>query len=243
VLIAPLADHLSSGTHLRASALAVAALARAQLQCAVRLDVPAPVREGAKLLLLAGAEALPEALAPGLRRHVESGGDLLLLGRCERVDDEGRALGPLFPEAKPGLERLGDGRILWLVPAADAADPYDAAPLEAALQKSLRELLGRTPRTLSISGRANLWTAATLTPSGSSTCTSSTSTCATQGSPPRRACSCRSRARRPAGAGSATGSPTTAAEETASGSRSTQRFSVSTVLPAVGASALLSVPR
>ncbi len=164
VLIAPLADHLSAGTHLRASALAVAALARAQLQCAVRLDVPAPVREGAKLLLLAGAEALPDALAPALRRHVESGGDLLLLGRCERVDDEGRSLGPLFPEAKPGLERLGDGRILWLVPAADAADPDDAAPLEAALQKALRELLGRTPRTLSLSGRANLWTRCYLDP-------------------------------------------------------------------------------
>jgi len=164
VIIAPRADHFSGGSHLRISRAAVAALARAQLQLGVRLDAPSAGRDGARLLLLAGAESLPDALAPALRRHVEGGGDLLLVGRCERIDDEGRPLGPLFPEAKPGLERVGDGRVLTVGSPPENASATDWTQLDGALQRALKELLARAPRTLALSGRGQLWTRAYLDP-------------------------------------------------------------------------------
>jgi len=45
------------------------------------------------------------------RRVREQGGELLLVGPCTRIDGEGRPLGPLFPEAKNGLERVAEGRM------------------------------------------------------------------------------------------------------------------------------------
>jgi hypothetical protein len=250
VLIAPLADHLSRGAHLRISSLATASLARAQLQLAVRLDEPVPVREGAKLLVLAGAEQLPDPLAPALRRHVETGGDLLLIGRCERVDDEGRALGPLFPEAKPGLERVGEGRVLLVIPPLtvpapqDGTAPYDLAGLELLLQKAVRELLARTPRTLTISGRGQLWARAYLDPERKLDVHLVNLDLHDTGFVPAQGILLQI-------AGAAAGGGRTGywfahdrgGKEGERIALNPSGFSVSTVLPAVGASALLSVPR
>lgn len=152
VLLSPSCDHWTQGAHQRAAAVVVAALARAQLQPAVRLDLAGEMR--APLLILAGASALSETDAAAARRHVEAGGEVLALGPALPADEEGRAGDPLFPEVKSGLDRVGEGRVYAL---------EEAAP-EALLTRALRELLGRGRAQVTLSGRGRLWARAYLDP-------------------------------------------------------------------------------
>jgi hypothetical protein len=152
VVLSPRCDHWTAGAHERAAAAAIAALARAQLQPLVRLDLAGGVR--GRLLVLAGASALPAPDATTARRYVEAGGDVLLLGKCTAVDDEGRVGDPLFPEAKSGLERVGEGRAFAL----------DEGAQEPAIARALRELSGRARPQVTLSGRARLLSRAYLDP-------------------------------------------------------------------------------
>jgi hypothetical protein len=152
LLVLPRADHASQGAHLRASGVLAAALQRAQLQFAVRIDEPARAG-GARLVALAGASELPDELAGPIRRHIEQGGDLLLVGPCDRVDEEGRRIAPLFPESKLGLERVGGGRVYGL--PLEGTLPRETE-LDGPLGIAQRELLGRSQRTLSLQGRGAL---------------------------------------------------------------------------------------
>ena len=155
ILLSPRCDHWSGGAHARASAACAAALARAQLQAAVRLDLAGGPRSS--LLVLAGASALPEAEAAAARRHVEAGGDLLLVGKAHSADDEGRTGEALFPEVKSGLDRVGEGRVYALDDSAPGA-------LESLLSRALRELAGRGRAQLILAGRGRLFTRAYLDP-------------------------------------------------------------------------------
>jgi hypothetical protein len=152
VVLSPRCDHWSAGAHERAVAAAVPALARGQLQPIVRLDLAGGVR--ARLLVLAGASALPAQDAVAARRYVEAGGDVLLLGKCAAIDEEGRTGDPLFPEAKSGLERVGEGRAFAL----------DEAAQDAAIARALRELSGRARPQVTLSGRGRLFARAYLDP-------------------------------------------------------------------------------
>jgi hypothetical protein len=244
MIVSPSSDHLSGGTHLRASTAAASAIARAQLQLSLRLDTHLPGREGPRLLLLAGAQALPDALAPALRRHVESGGDLLLIGHCDRVDEESRVLGPLFPSAKPGLERIGEGRVFSLAGPADPFLAQSFTQLDGAIQRALRELLGRTQRTLSISGRGNLWMRAYLDSERKLDVHLVNLELREAGFVPAQGMLLQI-AGAAAGAGR-TGywfSPERGGKDGEKIALNPSGFSVSTVLPAVSASALLSIPR
>ncbi len=152
VLFSPRCDHWTSGGHQLAATAAVAILARAQLQAAVRLDLAGGVR--ARLLVLAGAAALSAADAAAARRYVEAGGDVLLLGKCTPIDEEARVGDPVFPEARSGLERVGEGRVFAL----------DDAAQEAAFARGLRELSGRGRAQVFLSGRGRLLSRAYLDP-------------------------------------------------------------------------------
>jgi hypothetical protein len=152
VLLSPRCDHWAAGGHERAAAAAVSALARAQLQPVVRLDLSGGTR--ARLLVLAGASALPAADAVAARRYVEAGGDLLMVGKCTPIDEEGRTGDPLFPEVKSGLERVGEGRVFAL----------DEGAQDAALTRALRELSTRARPQVTISGRGRLFSRAYLDP-------------------------------------------------------------------------------
>jgi hypothetical protein len=246
VVVAPRAEHWSQGKHLRASALVVAALQRSQLQTGVVLHGPRPQPTGARLVALCGATDLPDALAAGLRRHVEQGGDLLLVGPCQRIDDEGRPLGPLFPEVKDtkeALERIAEGRV-YQIPAGPDGQ-LSASALEPLLQKALRELLGRSPRALQMQGRGVLLARAYLDPERkldvhlvNLDLRDGQGFTAAQGVLLQIAGAA-------AGAGR-TGywfSPERPGKDGERITLNPSGFSVSTVLPSVGASALLSVPR
>src|SRR5207253_2790446 len=144
VLLSPRCDHWTTGAHQRATSAAVAALARAQQQPAVRFDLAGGVH--ARLLVLAGAAALPAPDAAAARRYVEGGGDVLMLGKCTPIDEEGRAGEPLFPEVKSGLDRVGEGRVFAL----------DDGAQEAAIARALRELAGRGRAQVTLTGRGRL---------------------------------------------------------------------------------------
>ncbi len=152
VLLSPLCDHWTAGAHWKAAGNAVAALSRLHLQPGVRLELATAPRT--QLLVLAGCAALGPREAAAARRHVEGGGDLLLAGKCATIDDEGRAGEAIFPEVKSGLERVGEGRVLAVEEGAD----------EAALQRAARELVGRGRAHLSLSGRAQIVARAYLDP-------------------------------------------------------------------------------
>lgn len=152
VLLSPRCDHWTGGAHQRAATTAVAALAKAQLQPVVRLDLAGGVR--ARLLVLAGAAAIPAADAAAARKYVEGGGDILLLGKCLPVDEEGRVGDPVFPEVKSGLEPVGEGRVFAL----------DDGAQEAAISRALRELAGRGRAQVTLSGRGRLLARAYLDP-------------------------------------------------------------------------------
>jgi hypothetical protein len=152
VLFSPRCDHWTGGAHQKATAACVAALARAQLQPVVRLDLSRGVR--APLLVIAGGAALPQADAAAARRHVEGGGDLLLVGRCATADEEGRTGDPVFPEVKAALDRLGEGR----------AQALDESVLEPVLNRAIRDLAGRGRAQITMSGRGRLFARAYLDP-------------------------------------------------------------------------------
>jgi len=152
VLLSPRCDHWTTGAHQRATSAAVAALARAQQQPAVRFDLAGGVH--ARLLVLAGAAALPAPDAAAARRYVEGGGDVLMLGKCTPIDEEGRAGEPLFPEVKSGLDRVGEGRVFAL----------DDGAQEAAIARALRELAGRGRAQVTLTGRGRLLARAYLDP-------------------------------------------------------------------------------
>lgn len=165
VFLSPRADHLAEGVHLKATQTSVAALASANLQLSVKLGkVPVRSTQGdAALLLVAGLASVPSDQEAALRHFVTSGGDLVLVGPSTVVDDEGRALRPLFPEAKAGLERVGEGRIWTIVASAQGELPQGPA-LEQLVLRAARELMGRRKPQLSISGRGALWARAYLDP-------------------------------------------------------------------------------
>ena len=163
LVLAPRADHWSQGRHLRASGQVAAMLQRAQLQPSLALDAPTAGTGASRLVVVCGASELPAALAAPLRRHVEQGGDLLLVGSCTKIDEEGRSLGPLFPEVDDGLERVAEGRVYGVAATAGPVLPPPEA-LEPLVQKALRELLGRTPRSLTMQGRGQLLARAYLDP-------------------------------------------------------------------------------
>ena len=79
---------------------------------------------------------------------------MLLLGKCTPIDEEARAGEPLFPEAKSGIERIGEGRVLAL----------DDGAQEAAVARGLRELAGRGRAQILLSGRGRLFSRAYLDP-------------------------------------------------------------------------------
>jgi hypothetical protein len=155
ILFSPRCDHWTAGAHQRAASAAAAALVRAQLQPAVRLDLAGGTH--APLLILAGAGALPAADAAAARRHVEAGGDLLMVGKAAPVDDEGRVGDPIFPEVKSGLDRVGEGRVY----ALDEGAPGN---LEVLLSRALRELAGRGRAQITLAGRGKLFSRAYLDP-------------------------------------------------------------------------------
>jgi hypothetical protein len=152
VLLSPICDHWTAGGHQRSAATAVAALAKAQQQPAVRLDLTGGVH--ARLLVLAGAAAIPASDAAAARKYVEGGGDILLLGKCMPVDEEGRVGDPVFPEVKSGLEPVGEGRVFAL----------DDGAQEAAISRALRELSGRGRAQVTLTGRGRLLARAYLDP-------------------------------------------------------------------------------
>jgi len=155
VLVSPLAEHWG-GAHLRASAACAAALSRAHLLLGARLDLE-EVR--AQVLVLAGCAGLPAEDAARARRHVEAGGDAIVVGRCAGADEEGR-LGPaIFPEAKSGLVRIAEGRVFGI-----AADGDPPAQLELQVVRAARELLGRGKTHLGLTGRGRLFARAYLDP-------------------------------------------------------------------------------
>jgi len=155
VLVSPFAEHWGTA-HLRAASACAAALGRAHLLLGARLDL---AEQRAQVLLLAGCNALSAEDGARARRHVESGGDALVVGRCATCDEEGRP-GPLvFPEAKSGMERVGEGRVYAVESTIDAPQADAAQVVRAA-----RELLGRGRSHLSVSGRARLFARAYLDP-------------------------------------------------------------------------------
>src|SRR5258708_11543342 len=129
LLVSAAGDHWSGGAHLQASASACAALAAAHLQLAVRIDQLPPGPHGQRILVVAGCEAMPEALAAAVRRHVAGGGDLLLAGPCAVGDGDGRRGEPLFPNLKHGLDRQGEGRILAVAPHGPLRGQAQEGPL------------------------------------------------------------------------------------------------------------------
>jgi hypothetical protein len=156
VLVSPFAEHWSRGVHLRSASAVAAALARAHVQIGARLALGEPL---SGLLVLAGCGQLSAQDGERARRHVESGGDALVVGRCATVDEEGRPLGLVFPEARLGMERVGEGRVLGVALDQDAPAGQDAQVLKAA-----RELLGRGRAQVTLSGRARLFARAYLDP-------------------------------------------------------------------------------
>jgi hypothetical protein len=155
VLVSPFAEHWGR-SHFRTAAVCAAALSRAHVLLGARPDLSEP---RAQVLLLAGCGALPAQDAARARRHVESGGDAIVVGRCATCDEEGRPGPPVFPEAKAGMERVGEGRIYAIGIDSDAPPQPDAQVVRAA-----QELLGRGRSHLVLSGRARLFARAYLDP-------------------------------------------------------------------------------
>ena len=151
VLASPRADAWAGGAHFAAASLAAAAIARLHLQISVSLELPIP---GPRTpLVMAGPGGLSPDEAQAARRHVADGGDLLLVAAWSVLDDEGRAVEKLFPEAKAGLNRSGEGRIWAITPDGE---PPSAPQLEAQVARAARELLGRGRASLSLTGRGSL---------------------------------------------------------------------------------------
>jgi hypothetical protein len=233
IVVSPVCEHWTAGAHLKAATAAGAALAHGQLLPGVRLDLAGPLRT--PLLVLAGCGALPLRDAAAARRHVEAGGAALLIGRCAAVDEEGRPGEPIFPEVKAGLEGVGEGRVFALEEGA----------AEVLIQRAARELLGRGRAHLALSGRARLLARAYLDPERKLDVHLVNLDLREQGFVAAQGVQL-------AIAGQAAGGGRTGYwfSPERDGGRDGERialnpsgFSVSTVLPSVGAYALLAVPR
>jgi hypothetical protein len=155
ILVSPACDHWTDGAHQRTASTCAVALIGAQMQPAVRLDLSGGTR--APLLVIGGGAAIPGPDAAAARRHVEAGGDALIVGRCATIDDEGRPGEVVFPEVKSGLERVGEGRVYGVEEAAPGT-------LDALLTRALRELWGRGRAHFTLSGRGRLFLRAYLDP-------------------------------------------------------------------------------
>ena len=155
LLVSAFAEHWGTA-HFATASLCAAALARAHLLPGARLDL---VEQRAQVVVLAGCGALAADDALRARRHVESGGDAIIVGRCAICDDEGRPGALVFPEAKSGMQRVGEGRVYAIETDSEAPEAPQAQVVRAA-----RELLGRGRSHLSVSGRARLFARAYLDP-------------------------------------------------------------------------------
>jgi hypothetical protein len=232
VLVSPFAEHWGTA-HFNTASLCASALAREHLLPGARLDLLEP---RAQVLLLAGCNALAADDAARARRHVESGGDAIVVGRCATCDEEGRP-GPLvFAEAKSGLQRVGEGRVYAVQADVDAPEAPQAMVVRAA-----RELLGRGRSHLSVSGRARLFARAYLDPERK------LDVHLVNLDAPRPAQGVLLHIAGQAAGASRTGYWFAPERDTGKdGERialNPSGFSVSTVLPGIGASALLAVPR
>lgn len=159
ILASPRAEAWTYGRHLAAASAAASTIARLHLQIDVTLSLPSSHDRAP--LVLASVGALREDEAAAARKHVTDGGDLLLIGRCAVADDEGRALDKLFPEAKAGLNRIGEGRV-WAVTPDE--DPAAGPALEAQVARAARELLGRGRASVTLTGRGSVLVRAYLDP-------------------------------------------------------------------------------
>jgi hypothetical protein len=155
VLVSPFAEHWGTA-HFTTASRCAAALARSHLLPGARLDLAEP---RAQVLVLAGCGALSAEDAARARRHVESGGDAIVVGRCATGDEEGRPGPLLFPEVKSGMERVGEGRVYGVLTESESPE----APQDLVV-RAARELLGRGRSHLSVTGRARLFARAYLDP-------------------------------------------------------------------------------
>jgi len=162
ILVSPLVDHWTQGGHLRAATLCTAVLSSAHIQVGARLSLEGPAAGRPKLWVLAGCEALTLEQAALARRHVESGGDLLLFGRAAAIDDEGRPGEPIFLDAKAGPNRIGEGRLYFI--ESEGPGKAAAGGLEQKILRGARELLGRGRTHLTLSGRGQIFARAYLDP-------------------------------------------------------------------------------
>jgi hypothetical protein len=114
-------------------------------------------------VVLADAAGLTAQEARELSRRLEAGAGVLAFGEPSRVDEAGRALGPILPAGRPGGVKAGGGTVAQLpalVPEGGGEAPVD----EGGLEKALVALLGKGRRAVGVTGRARL--AATLWRSG-----------------------------------------------------------------------------
>jgi hypothetical protein len=127
-------------------------LAALQIQAPVvkhLADAPAPA-----VLVLAGAAALSPLDAVELKRRVEAGASVLVLGELGAVDDAGREAATPLPTGKPAGVKVGKGTVVAL-PALPAPRPgtlLDPTQLEW-MARPLAGLLGRGRRAASVAGR------------------------------------------------------------------------------------------
>ena len=239
ILVAPRADAWSAGLHLATASIAAAAIARLHLQVDAVLTLPVA---GRIPLVIAGCGALSEEVAVAARRHVSEGSDVLLVGRCAIADDEGRPGEKLFPEAKAGLNRIGEGRVWALAPDEDPAPGPD---LEAQIARAARELLGRGRAALTLSGRGSLLVRCYLDPERKLDVHLVNLDVRDLGAVPAQGLTLHLSGQ-VAGAGRSGYWFAADREQGTEGERialNPAGFGVSTVLPRIGASALLTIPR
>jgi len=136
VVYEPACDHHTDGRHGDATRRVLARLAAEGVQYRVVTRLP---EGGTEPVLLAEADALPEAEAARLNRRVAEGCSAVVLGSLGAIDAEGRACEPPF-EVPAGLGRLGKGTLYGLPLGGDR------------LGKALDAALGRGRRALSVAG-------------------------------------------------------------------------------------------
>jgi hypothetical protein len=153
ILYSAEADLWSGGRHRAAVLRAGEALAALHVQAPVvtRLsDAPA----GAALVLADAAPLAPQE-AKELRRRLETGGSVLAFGEPAAGDELGRVGAPLFPSARAGGTKVGDGLLAVLPPLAPEKGGAPTAA-QALLERALAALLGRGRRAAGVAARVPL---------------------------------------------------------------------------------------